>query len=330
MAEIKPLCAKNLAVESKPLFVPPLNEVAKVLQDGLSKNFVSAEVNAVNCPNLRDAPFNLASEGLGGKERILDIGGVPYLIPLAQKNKLYDMRDYPSLTQMNLKEGEDALIIGAGAAPFTYIQRNAEMMPNLTVDHEGKVKVQKTTMARTMDDADETYKLLQLPKEESKMSLLGNLFLSEGKPSQVLEIKCRCRSGKQNFASCINSILKEAYPDKCIGLGGVFCATKGKLKIHVMPKFSEVPLQTDKDVENWLNFYEMDGPFTCLSVLVSNDPGLDLRLEHSHGFNIAQGQGGHYHYDTTPDIVEYTAYYNIAEVCYRVDRPNVTHMVGRD
>ena len=41
--------------------------------------------------------------------------------------------------------------------------------------------------------------------------------------------------------------------------------------------------------------------------------GLDLRLEHSHGFNIDNGQGGHYHYDTTPDVVEYTAYYNIAE-----------------
>ena len=40
---------------------------------------------------------------------------------------------------------------------------------------------------------------------------------------------------------------------------------------HILPKF-KVPLQTDKDVENWLNFYEMDGPFTCLSVLVSNDP----------------------------------------------------------
>ena len=49
------------------------------------------------------------------------------MIPLAQKHKLYDMRDYPSLTQMNLKEGEDALIIGAGAGPFTYIQRNAEV-----------------------------------------------------------------------------------------------------------------------------------------------------------------------------------------------------------
>jgi hypothetical protein len=181
-----------------------------------------------------------------------------------------------------------------------------------------------------MDDAEESYKLIQLPKTESKMSLLGNLFLSEGKTTQVLSIKCRTRSGDKNFVSCINSILRDAYPNDCIGLGGVFCAAKGKLKIHVMPKFSETPLKSDKDVEEWLNFYEMDAPFTCLSVMVSRDPGLDLRLEHSHGFNLEKGQGGHYHYDTTPDIVEYTAYYNIAEVCYRVDRPNVTHMIGRD
>ena len=67
------------------------------------------------------------SSGLGGKQRILDIGGVPYLIPLAQKDKLYDMKDYPTLTNMDLKENEEALIIGAGAAPWTYLERNAEV-----------------------------------------------------------------------------------------------------------------------------------------------------------------------------------------------------------
>ena len=67
------------------------------------------------------------SLGLGGKQRILDIGGVPYLIPLAQKDKLYDMKDYPTLTNMDLKENEEALIIGAGAAPWTYLERNAEV-----------------------------------------------------------------------------------------------------------------------------------------------------------------------------------------------------------
>ena len=65
--------------------------------------------------------------GLGGKQRILDIGGVPYLIPLAQKDKLYDMKDYPSLTKMDLTDDEEALIIGAGAAPWTYLERNAEV-----------------------------------------------------------------------------------------------------------------------------------------------------------------------------------------------------------
>ena len=47
--------------------------------------------------------------GIGGKQRILDIGGVPYLVPLAQKHKLYDMRDYPVLTEMDIKGEEEAL-----------------------------------------------------------------------------------------------------------------------------------------------------------------------------------------------------------------------------
>jgi len=73
----------------------------------------------------------------------------------------------------------------------------------------------------------------------------------------------------------------------------------------------------------------MEAPLNVLSVFVSRDPGLDLRVEHSHGWG-GNSQGGHYHYDTTPEDVEYLGYYNTAELCYRVDRPKVTHMVGRD
>ena len=57
----------------------------------------------------------------------MDLGGVPYLVPLAQKHKVYDMRDYPKLTGMNLMGEETALIIGAGAAPWTFLDRNAEV-----------------------------------------------------------------------------------------------------------------------------------------------------------------------------------------------------------
>ncbi len=57
-----------------------------------------------------------------------------------------------------------------------------------------------------------------------------------------------------------------------------FSVVRGRLKVHVMPKFSETPLNTDEDVENWLKFYEMDAPFMNLSVFVSRDPVSVLKL----------------------------------------------------
>ena len=54
-----------------------------------------------------------------------------------------------------------------------------QMMPNLVVKSDGSV-VQKTHIART-HDKDQSYELVALPESETKMSLLGNLFLSNGK-----------------------------------------------------------------------------------------------------------------------------------------------------
>ena len=92
MADIQAISVKDLPVESKPLFVPPLEEISKctktylivtkilvniiflwhdvtiildilVLQNGLSKDFVHAEVKVVECPDLTEQPFNIASKG---------------------------------------------------------------------------------------------------------------------------------------------------------------------------------------------------------------------------------------------------------------------------
>ena len=82
-------------------------------------------VEVVQCPDLTQKPFNLAAPGLCGHSKVLDIGGVPYLVPLVQRDRLYDMKMYPKLTGYSAKD--DCLIIGAGAAPWTYLQRNAEV-----------------------------------------------------------------------------------------------------------------------------------------------------------------------------------------------------------
>ena len=62
--------------------------------------------------------------GICGSPKLLDMGGVPNLVPLAKKEKLYDMRSIPPLTGAS---GGDQLIIGAGAAPWTFKSRNGEV-----------------------------------------------------------------------------------------------------------------------------------------------------------------------------------------------------------
>lgn len=52
-------------------------------------------------------------------------------------------------------------------------------------------------------------------------------------------------------------------------------------------------------------------------------------MQHFHSFSH-HGEGGHYHYDVTPDIVEYVGYFTVAHEIYRIDKPENTHAVGRD
>ena len=177
------LVSSSLPVEHRPLLRPPLAEVAAVLQAGLEDNYAEVKVEVVECPDLRE--WGVAAEGLGGATRLLDIGGVPFLMPTVQRDKLYEMRDYPALT--GLQEG---LVIGAGAGPWPFLGRNCEMMPNLYVGPDRGVADQQTRISFTRDE-DGSYETEQLPETESRNALLGNLFICHGKPGPVLRIHCR-------------------------------------------------------------------------------------------------------------------------------------------
>ena len=61
-------------------------------------------------------------------------------------------------------------------------------------------------------------------------------------------------------------------------------------------------------------------PLTVVSAFISEDiPDLNLRIEHSHGWSD-HGQGGHYHYDVTPQEIAYRGYFNVAEKLFRIDQ----------
>ncbi len=81
-----------------------------------------------------------------------------------------------------------------------------------------------------------------------------------------------------------------------------------------------------KCVKDFLQFYEPVGPeLQGYSILWTGDPtGGDLNLresgEHTHFHSYTKENiAGHYHFDVTPNEIEYEGYFNIAEEVYRVN-----------
>ena len=309
----------NIPIESANLHVPELVELVTVLDAGLRKNFANVSVKVVDCPNLTKSPFHLAGEGLSGTTSLADVGGPPYLLPLARVDK-----PQYSFTQLFEQVGlhEKGFIMGAGAGPHHDLGVNCEMMANIAKIDNGVANC--THVCKMVDSG---YQLMKI--DSTNFALLGNFFCCEGKAGKVLEIVASNRTGKDNYMTSIRKCLAEHYGEKPVGLGGVFLVETGTVKTHVMPKFSTTPLYSDDDLNKWLKFYEMPSPLICVGELISHDPGLDLRVEHFHCFSD-HNDGGHYHYDVTPAEVSYRGYLNVAETIYRVDRPQVTHNVGRD
>ncbi|XP_066997889.1 ester hydrolase C11orf54 homolog isoform X1 [Anabrus simplex] len=320
MADI-PKVIRNPVVEKKSLHCPPLEDIVEVLQSGLKYNFSEINLEVVECPDLTKPPFTLACKGLGGKPRLVEVGGVPYLVPLVKREKLYDVKDVGHFAEV-----DPAFIIGAGAGPWPHAGVNCEMMVNAEVIGN---KVNNHTRIAKVNVADDSCILETLPDTESRFALLANLFCCEGKSGKVLKVSCKKRIGSDDFISSIRKTLQNHFKEKAVGLGGTFLLKEGKAKQHIMPDFSTVPLKSDDDVEKWLHFYNQSAPLVAVGTLVSADPGLDLRVQHFHSFSH-HGEGGHYHIDTEPDVVEYLGYFALAESVYRVDRPTETHNIGRD
>uniref|UniRef100_A0A8C2KYQ8 DUF1907 domain-containing protein n=2 Tax=Cyprinus carpio TaxID=7962 RepID=A0A8C2KYQ8_CYPCA len=258
------------------LHVPELAELCQVLQSGLNKNFSDVKVSVTDCPDLTQEPFGFPVKGLCGKPRITDVGGVPYLIPLAQPNKVYNINTVSK--EVELPGG---FFLGAGAVSSKTVGMNGELMPLVLTEAEGRPAVNASYFS-SINPVDGKCLLEKYSNRfhDCDVGLLANLYACEGKPGKP-------------------------------------------------PEFSACPLNTNEDVNNWLRHFEISAPLIFQTVMVSRDPGLDLRVEHTHGFSH-HGEGGHYYIDTTPNTVEYLGYFLPAEFIYRIDRPTETHNIGRD
>jgi len=297
--------SKDVAIDE--LFVPPLAELRDHLRSKMKENFKNIEIEVVDSPDFTSSPWYLADSGFGGESIILDVGGPNNVNYVENHSISFNLEETKNKTHT-----KGSFIFGCAAAEPKNVEGNvlAELMINTDLDK----KLIKSKYSKVIEPR-KSYKTENYPS--NSFGLLANLYVSEGKPGKVIYIKASVRTGTSDFVSSIRNSIINSYPDKAIGMGGVFRINSGKIKAHVMPDFSSCDLLDQVSSDNWLNFFEMESPMTCVSLLVTQDPnkergklkdGRELRLQHTH-FWSDKKEGGHYHYDVTPLEIEYEGYY---------------------
>jgi len=311
----------ELTIEKAQFAKTSVEQISEALKKGLQKNYKLVEISIVDCPNLKQ--WDCPAEGLSGNQKIIDVGGEPYM---HDKKLIGAEFDYEKIAQKIGSEKSYALGAGSGAM-------------SCLGGHCGELVINEnliTNESRSIiAQVDENQNCKSSKYTARKHGGLGNIYYSDGKPGKVIKIMIKGRSGKQgSLPQAMRTALKENLStenDNHFALAGVFRILNGKIKSHVQPDYDTIkheyydPKQM-KCVKDFLKFYEPIGPhFQCYSILWTGDPTggkLNLREsgEHTH-FHSYKGtqDAGHYHFDVTPEEIEYECYFNIPEEVHRVN-----------
>ena len=311
----------ELTIEKAEFAKTSLEQISEALKKGLQKNYKLVEISIVDCPNLKQ--WDCPAEGLSGNQKIIDVGGEPYM---HDKKLIGAEFDYEEIAKKIGSEKSYALGAGSGAM-------------SCLGGHCGELVINEnliTNESRSIiAQVDENQKCKSSRYTARKHGGLGNIYYSDGKPGKVIKIMIKGRSGKQgSLPQAMRTALKENLStenDNHFAVAGVFRILNGKIKSHVQPDYDTIkheyydPKQM-KCVKDFLKFYEPIGPhFQCYSILWTGDPTggkLNLREsgEHTH-FHSYKGtqDAGHYHFDVTPEEIEYECYFNIPEEVHRVN-----------
>ena len=311
----------ELTIEKAPFAKTSLEQISEALKKGLQKNYKLVEISIVDCPNLKQ--WDCPAEGLSGNQKIIDVGGEPYM---HDKKLIGAEFDYEEIAKKIGSEKSYALGAGSGAM-------------SCLGGHCGELVINEnliTNESRSIiAQVDENQKCKSSKYTARKHGGLGNIYYSDGKPGKGIKIMIKGRSGKQgSLPQALRTALKENLStenDNHFAVAGVFRILNGKIKSHVQPDYDTIkheyydPKQM-KCVKDFLKFYEPIGPhFQCYSILWTGDPTggkLNLREsgEHTH-FHSYKGtqDAGHYHFDVTPEEIEYECYFNIPEEVHRVN-----------
>lgn len=87
-------------------------------------------------------------------------------------------------------------------------------MMNLVVSSS---EIKNETRIASVDKSSEKCTLETLNGNETRLALLANLFLSEGKTGSVLKVHVKKRIGEDDFIACMQKALAHHYENKLVG-----------------------------------------------------------------------------------------------------------------
>ncbi|KAL6420593.1 hypothetical protein ACFW04_014640 [Cataglyphis niger] len=327
------------------LFVPQREELATVLQNGLKYHFVEATVEWVDCPDLTQEPFNLATSGLCGDAIISEISGMSYLFPFMESEFQYSIKRIIKEIYNNFNNG---LIIGASICLHLrqYLVQLGELIMNASFSRVTKddIEIINKSHIAFLDETTGRCALESITNSDPHCYPHGNFFISEGKPGQVLKVWAKKRIGLQ-FLTALQYTLEKKYSSdiypKLIGLGGTFVMKSGRARHHIMPYNWNNNLTNARRIHNWLHYCDLHAPLVAVGTLLSSNlvykqayKFSDLEIcglteIHFHTFSSNGAAGGHFYTDVqSMDPVEYLGYFYPARMFYHVDpRPSCNELI---
>jgi len=311
----------KLKFESAKFNTPSLLDISKALDQGLKENYQEVQVDVIDCPNLKQ--WGCPAEGISGNEKIIDVGGEPYMHDPKFKGAEFDYEE------ISKKIGsEKSYALGAGSGAMSCLNGHCG---ELVVNENLITSESKSVVARVGKNKECIVEKYTARKHGG----LSNIYYSDGKKGKVVQIKIKGRNGKQgSLSQSMRTSLSKYLPvqdNRHVALAGVFRILKGKIKAHVQPDYNDIKIEyydpkQMKCVKDFLQFYQPVGPeLQCYSVLWTGDPtGGNLNLrdsgEHTHFHSYKHNKdAGHYHFDVTPNEIEYEGYFNIPEEVYRIN-----------
>ena len=224
----------ELTIEKAQFAKTSLEQISEALKKGLQKNYKLVEISIVDCPNLKQ--WDCPAEGLSGNQKIIDVGGEPYM---HDKKLIGAEFDYEEIAKKIGSEKSYALGAGSGAM-------------SCLGGHCGELVINEnliTNESRSIiAQVDENQKCKSSKYTARKHGGLGNIYYSDGKPGKVIKIMIKGRSGKQgSLPQAMRTALKENLStenDNHFAVAGVFRILNGKIKSHVQPDYDTCLLYT--------------------------------------------------------------------------------------